>query len=404
MHLPGSRITLPGSCVTAVRCRGLLPEHGCSSCCQGSAAEVVRRSRTDKVQQTCASWRNLVLLAGTASLHGKGVTRAASSSTSRQRPGAVAAKAAPLDERASSRSWNVFVPMLVGSYVLCDVSQYLVAEFASNNYVQPTVLFMSALTSVTIGSVASLVQDGRRGLSECWKPRNVISLVPVSASFCIAKLFFLSAFPHFNGAFIKLLSQLKLPLTAFLSAIFLGRKYTMVQWQVIFAICSSCTCFLALKVGAFELNSLPVFGFSCLLISIFFNVFASLLAERAFKQTRHLSFSMVMVNMRIGEMLTTVLMLAAVPGFRPTHMFHNWDVSTVMILVALIADAWFSAMLVKRLSSVTKSVAKCSTLVALYGISLVNGKQPWVLAEALVALVVVQSTALFVTVSKQAKQ
>jgi len=224
----------------------------------------------------------------------------------------------------------------------------------------------------------------------------------VSACFSASSLGLLLAFPHFDGAFIKLLGQVKLPLTALLSAAVLGKRYSLVQWQTILIMGVACTSFTALRLGGnIELGlGVPVVGLAAVLGWVVFNVLATLFAERAFKKASGLPFATIMTNMRIGELIAlTFMLLVSEPNFRLHDFFIGWDRSTCAVLVTFLGDAWLSALMVQQLSSVTKNVSKCCTLVALYSISLAMGKKPFVLTQALGAFIIVQATALFASVS-----
>lgn len=287
-------------------------------------------------------------------------------------------------------------------YICCDISVYIVGDRASQGYTKQTIMFVSSLTSVIIGSVASWRQRGRSGLAECFNFWNVLRVLPVSMCFSLASLGLLLAFPYLDGAFIKLLGQTKLPLTALLSAIVFGRRYTVVQWQIILMICVACTSFTALKIGSIPVgHSVPILGLTAVFAWVIFNVLATLFAERAFKKSTSLPFITVMTNLRIGEIITITVMLATLPDWNVRDFFRGWDASTLAVLATLLGDAWLSAIMVKRLSSVTKNVSKCCTLVVLYSIALATGKQPLVLPQALAALLIVQTTLLFAVVSAE---
>merc|ERR1719253_1939546 len=97
----------------------------------------------------------------------------------------------------------------------------------------------------------------------------------------------------------------------------------------------------------------------------------------------------------VGQLLTSLAMLLCTPGFQWGSFFAGWDRSTLLVLVTIMGDEWLSALMVKRLSSVDKTVAKCSTLVILYSVAIVVGAQPLVLSQACGALMIVASTTLF---------
>lgn len=108
-----------------------------------------------------------------------------------------------------------------------------------------------------------------------------------------------------------------------------------------------------------------------------------------------------MCHMRIGETIVTSAMLLCMPGFHFRNFFSGWDWSTVLITTALLGDTWLSGLMVKYLSSVTKTVAKSSSLALLYIIALATGQQLLRPAQFCSAVVIVVSTALFACISSK---
>eukprot|EP00929_Paragymnodinium_shiwhaense_P066740 TRINITY_DN33522_c0_g1_i1.p1 TRINITY_DN33522_c0_g1~~TRINITY_DN33522_c0_g1_i1.p1 ORF type:complete len:536 (-),score=87.88 TRINITY_DN33522_c0_g1_i1:182-1702(-) len=287
--------------------------------------------------------------------------------------------------------------LLVAIYIGCDISVYIVQDNASHGYVKQTLLFASSWVSVMLGTTLSYCRDGMRGVRKCFHVPNAVRLFPVAASFSISLLGLLLAFRYFDGAFIKLIGQMKLPLTALLSSLVLARRYSSLQWQVILLITLACTSFTALKlngVGTYAEGALLI-GFPCILMWIVFNVTATLLAEKILKAKSEFNFLELMVQLRLGELMTTAIMLSIYPSFRWIEFFKGWDITTLCVLCTFIGDAWLSALMVKRLSAVTKNVSKCVTLSVLYLYALYTGRQQYALAQALGAIMIVQTTVLF---------
>jgi len=292
--------------------------------------------------------------------------------------------------------------LIVVAYILCDVSIYLAGERASKGFTKQTLVFVSALTSVIIGTSVSALQHGWKGVEDCWRVRNVVRILPASACLCIAMLSLLLAFPYFDSGFIKIIGQTKLPLTAILSAVVLGKTYSRVQWQIILLICVACTSLTSLKIDSHvAIGAVPFFGLLCVLAWVGFNVFGSLLAERAFKKQTDQPFATVLTNLRIGELVVVTVMLFLLPNFRMRDFFKGWNSSTLVVLAALLGETWFAGLMVKQLSSVTKIITKSCTLVLLYGFGLASGRQPFVLVQALGATMIIQSSVLFTAVTVQ---
>ncbi|CAK0873134.1 unnamed protein product [Prorocentrum cordatum] len=306
------------------------------------------------------------------------------------------------DVRRSVGRAVAYSAVLVVVYVWNDISVYLVGDHASRGHEEQTALFMSAAASIGLGLVVSFIRRGRRGVRDSVDPGSILKLLPVSASFAISLLGLLKSFPHFDGAFIKLVGQIKLPITAILSAIVLGRRYTLVQWQVIICICIACCSFTALRLDSrIAVASVPCVGLLWVFTWVVFNALATLFAEWAFKQKDAMPFESIMTHLGVGKMLTVVLSLTLDSRFQLGQFFGGWDWSTAAIVCTLVGDAWLSGLMVSRLSSVTKNVCKCCTVVVLYCVALATGRQSPVLSQVLGALMIVVLTATFATLSLQ---
>lgn len=307
-------------------------------------------------------------------------------------------------DSTSIARWGAWRVLLIVAYICNDTAVYLVSDWASKGYTPETVLFCSAFLTVLFGWLGSVLERGpARASRDVFGPRNVLRLLPVSAGFVTSMLLFLQAFRSYDGAFIKLLGQMKLPLTALLSYTFLGVRYSSVQWQIILMICVGCTTFTLIKLGDVQVGAVSYLGLAYVLGWALFNVVASLYGEKALKDREALPFPTIMANMRIGEMVAIALLLALhVQGFQLRRFFDGWDMSTIIVMITLVSDAWISATMVKRLSSVAKNISKCGSLVVLYALSVARGGRGLVPVQALSALLILQSTVLFVSVSMQA--
>ncbi|CAJ1401454.1 unnamed protein product [Effrenium voratum] len=130
------------------------------------------------------------------------------------------------------------------------------------------------------------------------------------------------------------------------------------------------------------------------------NVLATLFAERAFKKRNALPFEVTMTNMRVGEVLVAFFLLFLEHGNHGFNRFFvHWDASTLWVLGTHVLDIWMTAFMVVKLSSVSKYLSKCMTMLVLFGIAVWNGRNgrctPASLPEALVALIIILSTLQF---------
>jgi len=287
---------------------------------------------------------------------------------------------------------------LILVYVCCDMSVYIVGERATFNYTKETVILASAVCSIVLGTTLSVLRRGWRGLAECYDLRAIAVLFPVSASFCISQFALLKTFHYFDGAFIKLLGQMKLPLTALLSYFVLDRRYSGRQWLVMLSICISCFMFTLLRVGGVQALDAPgqwLDGLIFVFVWITANILASLFSERVYQAKPDLAFPTLMVNTMIGELCTSSLMLTMEPAFQVSHFFKGWDRTTIAVLLCLMTEEWLSALMVRRLSSVSKIVSKACSMVFLYMLALATGAQHLCFWQVLFAFCIMASTASF---------
>jgi len=288
-------------------------------------------------------------------------------------------------------------------YLVNDASMYLVGDLATHNYTKQTVLFSSALCSLTAGSFTTWYRRGWKGVQESWSPRGILRLLPVATCFFLSNLAQLTAFRYFDGTFIKLFGQTKLPMTALLSYVFLSRRYNGQQWQLMILLTVACINFTVMKLGGVTAAAVPFLGLCFVLMWVLLNVVGTLLAERAFKTQYDVPFTTIMMRLHAGKLLASGTMLFLKPGFRMENFFAGWDWTTLAVLLTFLWDAWLSGAMVKTLSSVTKSVVKCASLVLLYTVALGTGRQRFNLNQMLTGLTIVQGTVLFACTNMPSK-
>lgn len=294
--------------------------------------------------------------------------------------------------------WRV---ALIAAYILCDLSVYLVNARATKGYEPQAVVIAKVLISIVIGSVLAFLQSGPRAVRQCFAPLNVLRLLHVSAFFSLSMVGMQKAFIHgLDGAFIKLLGQMKLPLTALFSRVMFGKKYSLLEWQIILMSCVTCCSYTLVSgdASAPEVSAFHSQGLLFIMAWVLGNVLGTLFAEQAYKAKR-LPFTVLMTNIRIGELVCMVFSLTGTSfqgKFDLCNFFQGWDLWTLGVLVTMLGDTWLSGIMVKQLSSVTKHISKCSTLVVLYMFSLGGGK-PFSLVQAVAACMIIQTTSLFAT-------
>jgi len=294
-------------------------------------------------------------------------------------------------------------------YISCDVGVNLCSEAASQGYQKASAVLVTSLVSAVIGAVWALRQDGWRGVQQCMAPENVFyrSNIFASVLFACSSISLLKAFERQSAAFIKLVGQLKLPLAAFLARYFLGKRYSVALKLNIWTISCACGAIVVLRTN---LNFWGIFNkLKYILFMVISNVGANLAAESSLKRPNALPFHVIMTNMRIGEIICTLVFLFVYNLLQRLqnessfswNIFSGWDQTIVLVVGSHVLDTWITALMVKRLSSVHKYVVKCFTMVVLFAITWYRGKRSWTLAEVLVAVMIVLLTAQFAALSHE---
>ncbi|CAK9068589.1 unnamed protein product [Durusdinium trenchii] len=302
--------------------------------------------------------------------------------------------------KVGDRGRGLWILFLVIAYVSVDVLVYFRGTIATPGYHKETLVITTSTVSIAIGALCAWWTGHRRALGQCFALKNVFNgwIFASSVCFSLSSINLLNAFDHLDGAFIKLVSQVKLPAAALVSTFVLRKRYSLSQWLTMLIICCACACFTAL---AAEAAGEAVAGLSAGLgrvsIMVLCNVFATLFAERAFKNPDALPFIVTMTNMRIGEVLFAVAFLVFGHGSSGLlqDFFLHWDATTLWVLAGHFADIWMTAFMVVQLSSVSKYVAKCITMVVLFGINIWKGYCSCNLQQVLVAAIVILATLQF---------
>eukprot|EP00421_Protoceratium_reticulatum_P003594 CAMPEP_0168357176 /NCGR_PEP_ID=MMETSP0228-20121227/450_1 /TAXON_ID=133427 /ORGANISM="Protoceratium reticulatum, Strain CCCM 535 (=CCMP 1889)" /LENGTH=290 /DNA_ID=CAMNT_0008369683 /DNA_START=65 /DNA_END=937 /DNA_ORIENTATION=- len=267
-----------------------------------------------------------------------------------------------------------------------------------------------------MGACISWWRDGRTGLLMATSPRNWARLLPVSGLFCFGTWLTLSAVTYLAPVFVKVLFQLKLPVTVLLSSLLLKRRYSILQVQALMNVFLAVTAFTALRVGCVssfaprECGGLALvsLGLLCVAGAVACNVLASLLAERALKNEGGAASAPVHVtvaNLKAGEALVAFALMSLVPGAplplstllrSPSSAFTGFGTAAWLLSASLIADGWMSALVVKELSSVVKALSKCLSLIVLYLISLgILQTEVFSLPQFILAVLVASGTQQF---------
>lgn len=330
----------------------------------------------------------------------------------RARPGA-----SEIQPQASGASF--VSTALLGTYIAGDVGLMLAAGAATQAHSRPAMLFTVAVLAFLIGLVISLTNDGWKGLRNAFAPRRIIGLVPVASLFSISTLAQLQALQYLSPVVVKVLYQLKLPLTMVLSTVMLKQRYSLLQIQALGVIFFAVNAFTSLhaassgllvsKAGASAAAGSVLLGLALVLFAVCLNVVGSLIAERAFRTNPDIPVYSTVANLKAGEALVSFALLTLLPNAplslqtfwqSPLQTFAGFDMTTWRLMALLLADSWMSALVVNRLSSVSKNVAKSVSIIALYTLSVAAGTEAFSLPQAFIALLVVQGSLLFSSVSE----
>merc|ERR1711971_1224976 len=114
-------------------------------------------------------------------------------------------------------------------------------------YSRQTVLLSVSLTSVVTGILVNLKLGGLAAVRQSLDLKLWLQFLPSASFEGLGLSLKLMAYKYFQAGTVKVFGQLRLPLMAFVSALFLGRAYTLIQWQALAVLTTSCVCFFLLK-------------------------------------------------------------------------------------------------------------------------------------------------------------
>lgn len=306
---------------------------------------------------------------------------------------------------------------------MVDTGQALAMDWAENRkwdkrrsgrqYARQTVLVFHGILAITSGLTLGASINGFEGVLQCLDFHLFLQFLPVSLFFATGLSLKMMAVDHFHAGTIKIVGQLRLPVVALFSMLFLARRYSPTQWQVIGMITVSCLAFVVIK-GQGRKDAGKAYkwtGLSQLLTWVLFNVIGGIVAEHAYK-SGNVPFYAQKVSEDFGHLIISLVgLLVVVPRFqagenildrqqRPGGFFDAWDIRTVVVVLFLFLDAWFGNLLLKQFSGVTRSIAKAFAVSAVYLASCVYAKDRRANPSlTLVAILVVQSSLLFAFVS-----
>jgi len=271
----------------------------------------------------------------------------------------------------------------VSAYICTDVGVFTFTDMAGAGFARPAVMCISAFVSFLLGSGVAWLTRRRKGLLEAVLPAGWLPLLPISGLFCLGTWCTLNAVSRLSPVFVKVLFQLKLPVTVLLSMVLLKRTYTLLQVQALSNAFLAVTAFTVMRLGdvgnPFSSRGLTTAAVGLIHtgLAVLANVGATLLAERALRGGT--PWYITVAHIKAGETLVALALLCLLPGSplallellnSPSLMLGGFAAPVWGLAAFLVGDAWMSALVVKQLSSVVKALAKSLSMIVLYFIAL----------------------------------
>lgn len=290
--------------------------------------------------------------------------------------------------RHISRTPAVQVVWLVLLFVALDASKCLAVSWAATHghMCAPLVICAKNALSIGCGMVFAGSLDGAKGLRRCLDMKRALRVLPIAGAFCAAQIFALKASRVFDPGSLKIIAQVNLPATAFLSWMCLGRRYTVKQWLAIGLLLVSAMAFLQVRMLFYQEEKPPpppirllrdalwrsteratplvrpekVVGMMWFLSGIALSCIASVYAELFLKNRYDIPFYIQKTNLMFGELLAACLMVHF-SGRNETRDICSWeqmsDLSQFPVILIWFVHGWIAGLLVKRCSSLVKNVS-----------------------------------------------
>jgi len=141
-------------------------------------------------------------------------------------------------------------------YILIDTSNGLILSAAMRSGGKPigaVMIGMNSFISVLIGLGLVVItgqMDGGAGAAQAIKnafnAKQIMAFSGVAFLFTLASIFNVMCYQYIDASVAKILSQLRLPLTALIGTVIVGKKYSMNQWMAIVILTASAYSFFEL--------------------------------------------------------------------------------------------------------------------------------------------------------------
>uniref|UniRef100_A0A0G4G824 Uncharacterized protein n=1 Tax=Chromera velia CCMP2878 TaxID=1169474 RepID=A0A0G4G824_9ALVE len=279
-------------------------------------------------------------------------------------------------------------------------------------FIDGVLVAMAAVLSLTVMWCIALWKDGLRGLQRCFAPRQMVSMGLPAFVYGFGDVLNMMAFSFMDATSITVLKQTKIPLTALLCYLFLGRQLATVQWILLVMVVVEL--FVYVRVDAYlsdegsddgETEGWWT-GFWFVVANIALVTPAAVASDSLFKTTGdpfYIQLAQAKVAMFIAAMSSAVVTVYVRDEW---HAFPfggvecpdgvpscSWDYRVYVLMVWFSARVVFSCLLLKKLDCVWKGIGDvvATLLTYLLAISVFNEGDPNALKglEVKIALILV---------------
>ncbi|CAE8632530.1 unnamed protein product [Polarella glacialis] len=261
-------------------------------------------------------------------------------------------------------------------------------------YAFSSVLLVSGILSVSIGSLAALVFDGWPGLRRCWDVRSIMRMTPISVMFHFATVLKFVSMRYLPPDMVALLSQMNLVLLAVVMRVVLRKRYNTSQWIALTLTSLAMLQYLTIRDGRKKggVNASPaqlspnvLEGLLVIAVMCVVETMASVFAEKYFKERRSqdMPFYIQKVHVDFSGCLFAALWCFVIEpvylkdlnwSCKPHRcrqvldqgLFSGWDAWTLAVLGLVVSKMWLSGLVAKILDSVVKQLGSCVAMVLTY--------------------------------------
>jgi len=122
--------------------------------------------------------------------------------------------------------FSVFVGMDAGKAIFASKA------LKGSSVISTSVVIASSALSILIGLGVAVGADGAQGFRMATNRKAVMKFSAIAVMFAVGQCFQTLSYTVLSPGMIKIFGQLRLPNTAILSTIFLGRRYISAQWSI----------------------------------------------------------------------------------------------------------------------------------------------------------------------------